>query len=154
MANPKKMLGSTGVPALCGHVKSIKITAEAAAAGVLQLSDALNQSVTEIEAALNDLPSAASITILPTDWNLDSTINSPYQYYYDIVDSTVKSTDLPIVSVAPSSLDTAADCELCPTCESLTGRIRLYSKSIPSTSIVVECWIVKGMDETNEEGDG
>lgn len=150
MANPKKLLGSVGVPALCGHVKSIKITAEAAAAGVLQLSDALNQSVTEIEAALNDLPSAASITILPTDWTQDTTIDSPYQYYYDIIDAAVNSTDLPIVSVAPNSLDTAAACELCPTCESLTGRIRLYSKSAPSASIVVECWVIRGLDEEGE----
>lgn len=144
MATKQKWLGKVGVPALCGHIKSIKQTADAAANGVLQLSDALNQSITEIEAALNDLPSAASITILPTQWALDTTIDSPYQYRYDIVDSTVKSTDLPIVSIAPSSIDTAADCEVCATCESLNGRIRLYSKFVPSASIIVECWVIQG----------
>lgn len=153
MATKQKMLGSVGVPALCGHVKSIKQTAEAAANGVLQLSDALNQSITEIEAVLNELPpSAASITILPTDWTQDTTIESEYQYYYDVINAEVKATDLPIVSVAPRSLDVTADCELCPTCESLTGKIRIYSKSLPSDNIVINCWVIEGMEE--QEGSG
>lgn len=149
MATTKKMLGSVGVSALCGHVRSIKQTANAAANGVLQLSDALNQSITEIEAVLNDILSTASITILPTDWTQNTTIASAYQYYYDIINAEVTAADLPIVSVAPNSLETTAACELCPTCESMAGKVRLYSKSRPENNIVINCWVVKGTTDDN-----
>ena len=152
MANTVKVPSKVGLPALCGHIKSIRQTANAAANGVVQLSNALNQSVSEIEAALNDLPSAASITILPAEWVKDASINTGYQYYYDIVNSEVDSADLPLISIAPGSLETTAACELCPTCESMNGKIRLYSKNVPVSSIVIDCWIIRGIAESNEEG--
>ena len=143
MAKTKKLLGSVGVPALCGHVKSIRITAEAAAQGVLQLSDALNQSVSEIEAALNDLPSAASISI-PSSWQTISTQTSAYKYYYDITVTGIDNSDLPIVTIAPNSLEVASACGFCPTCESLANKIRVFAKSQPSSAITVSCWVIKG----------
>ena len=145
MAKTKKLLGSVGVPALCGHVKSIRITAEAAAQGVLQLSDALNQSVSEIEVALNDLPSAASISIpSASSWQTISPQTSAYKYYYDITVTGIDNSDLPIVVIAPSSLEVASACGFCPTCESFTNKIRVYAKSQPTSNITVSCWVIKG----------
>lgn len=143
MATAKKLLGNVGVPALCGHVKSIKQTADAAATGVIQLSNALNQSVSEIEEALNDVPIAHSVTIPANGWTYNSSLGD-YSYYYDITATGVTANDLPVVSVAPSSLSTTANCELCPTCESLANAIRVYTKYVPDSAITVSWWAIEG----------
>ena len=129
---------------LSGNIKSIKIVAESAANGVIQLSEALNQSVTEIEDILNDLPVNNLITIPVSSWILDSSNTSGYPYYAEISNEKVTVNDLPIVSVSLASLSTATEAELCPICQSLNQAIRLYAKSVPSDSITIGYFIIQG----------
>lgn len=144
MASKKKLLGSTGVPALCSQLKSVKQTANTAAAGVQQLSDALTSSVQEIEDNMNDMiASATSVSLAVASWKQNTSLGT-YQWYYDISKSGVTTKDLPVVSVAPASLDVTSACELCPTCESLSNAIRLYAKSKPSGPISINYWIIQG----------
>ena len=88
MANDGKQiklpLYSYGFPALCAFIAAIKQTADAAGSGVLQLSQGMQESLAEIEAALNDIPSAASITISTSGWVEDNEATHSYKYYYDI----------------------------------------------------------------------
>lgn len=159
MARPQiKTLSAVGFPALCGHVKSVQTTAKKAAEGVQQLSDALNQSVQEIEAVINDFPVAASITILTTGWNQSDDTSLDFPYYYDIPAKNVDENDLPVITIAPQSQQTTADCGFCPTCESFNGKVRVYSKDIPDTAISAELFVIGGQagnfdDEEENSGE-
>ena len=94
---------------------------------------------------------ASSFSISTEGWKEITPANSmgDYNYYYDIVFSSIDENDLPIISIAPTSLSISAECELCQTCQSLNGKIRLFSKNIPESSIIISCWVIKG--QTNEE---
>ena len=139
MANQVKALGEAGLPALCGHIKNLKNI-------VFQIGNAFQETMSEIEEAINDFPVASSISISTSGWESVTPANSmgDYEYYYDINNVSIDSSDLPIVSVSPASLEVTAACGLCATCESLNGKIRLYSKDIPEEAITVSCWVIKG----------
>ena len=139
MANQVRALGNIGLPALCSHIKLLKSI-------IFELGNAFQGTMVEIEEAINDFPIASSISISTQGWQSVTPANSmgDYEYYYDINHDTIDSSDLPVVTVAPTSLEVAADCGLCPTCESLNGKIRLYAKSIPDNTISVSCWVIKG----------
>ena len=134
-----QILGATGVPALCGHIKNLKSI-------VFQIGHAFQETMSEIEEAINDFPVASSITVSAEGWQEVTPTNSmgDYDYYYDISNSEIDNSDLPIVTVSPADIATTAECGLCPTCESLNGAIRLYAKTQPEDDIRVSCWVIKG----------
>lgn len=131
-------LGRVGLPALCNHIKSLK--------GVVSImAEAFQETMVEIEEAINDFPVASSFSISADGWqSVSSDDLGDYKYYYDITNKSIDNNDLPIVSVAPGSMDTAGTCGLCPTCESLSGKIRLYAKSQPEKNMTISCWVIKG----------
>lgn len=145
MSGKIKTLGNTGLPALCNQIKSLKSV-------IVQLGDAFQGTVAEIEEAINDFPIASSISISTNGWQTITPANSmgEYNYYYDIKQSDIDSNDLPVVTVSPSSITAATTCSLCPSCESFDGFIRLYSKYLPSETIVVQCWVLKGRANSND----
>ena len=145
MSKNIKSLGDVGLPALCGHIKSLKNV-------VVQLGEAFQGTVAEIEEAINDFPIASSISISTNGWQTITPANSigEYVYYYDITKSDIDSNDLPVVTISPSSVDVAAECGVCSTCESFNGYIRIYSKDIPSENISVQCWVLKGRANAND----
>ena len=153
MANDGKQiklpLYSYGFPALCAFIAAIKQTADAAGSGVLQLSQGMQESLAEIEAALNDIPSAASITISTSGWVQDNEATHAYKYYYDITSSGTTQHDVPVLSISPSSMATAATCGLCSTCESMTDKVRIYSKYIPSSSLTATLMVLPGKTPTS-----
>lgn len=159
MANTKKVLSSEGVPALCAEIGRVKQSANL-------LSDALNQAVQEIEVALNDFPVSTSISISTSDWheNLDTSTSVIHTTYYaDVSNLEIDQYDVPIITIAPVSLDTAMRAGLCPTCESFNGYIRLYAKQVPDSPITLSYFVIKGKQQgespeydlslNNEEGD-
>jgi hypothetical protein len=154
MANDGKQiklpLYSYGFPALCAFIAAIKQTADAAGSGVLQLSQGMQESLAEIEAALNDLPSAASITISTSGWVEDNEATHSYKYYYDITSEGTTADDVPILGISPSSMSIAATCGLCSTCESMAGKVRIYAISVPSTSMVATLMVLPGKSSTND----
>lgn len=140
-----QLMGATGVSALCDHIKVLK-------GAVQTIATAFQSTMSEIEEAINDFPVASSITISASGWQAVTPANSvgDYEYYYDITASNIDNNDLPIVSVAPASIATTAACGLSPTCESLNGYIRLYSKLEPEDNITVSCWIIKGQSASEK----
>ena len=141
MANKRKVLSDVGVPAMCTEIARVKQSANL-------LSDALNQAVAEIEVALNDFPVSTSISILSENWqeNTDTEVTST-AYMYDITNVDIDQYDLPVVTISPNSLEIAASCGLCSTCESLNGVIRLYAKNAPDQNITLSYFVVKGKQE-------
>ena len=145
MANDVHLLGEVGLPALCNHIKALKSV-------VVQLGDAFQGTVAEIEEAINDFPIASSISVSTTGWHSITPVNSmgEYNYYYDIVQSDIDSNDLPVVTVSPASISVAVACDLCPSCESFNGYIRLYAKNVPEDTLIVQCWVLKGRASIND----
>lgn len=150
MANTKKVLSSVGVPTMCAQIGSALRSAKL-------LSDALNQAVDEIEEALNDFPVASSISISTSNWHENPDTDAAVihcMYYYDITNLEIDQYDLPIVTIAPTSLNAAMRAGLCPTCESMNGSVRLWAKQVPDSAIVVNLFIIKGrQDNENPEYD-
>ena len=143
MSKSIKTLGQAGLPALCDHIKSLKNV-------VVQLGEAFQGTVAEIEEAINDFPIASPISISTNGWQTISPAMGEYSYYYDIIQSDIDSSDLPVVTVSPSSITTAVTCGLCPSCESFNGYIRIYSKMVPADVITIQCWVLKGRANTTE----
>ena len=158
MAQRFKVPGAVGFPALMTHVKTIKRTADAAATSAQQLSDALNMSVAEIEAALNDFPVAVSVSIPTSGWG-SLAGSSYYGLYHDIDEESIDEFDLPVVIVHPESMEIAADAQVCGACESMNGKIRVYAHSNPVDTIELSYWIMKGnapagSDSGSDSGSG
>ena len=145
----KLPLQSYSFPALCAFVAAIKQTADTAEMGVLQLSQSMQDSLAEIEAALNDIPSAASITINTTGWVKDNKATHNYKYYYDIASKGTTPDDVPVLGISPSSMSIAATCGLCSTCESINGAVRVYAVSIPLAPITASLMVLPGKSSTN-----
>lgn len=107
--------------------------------------DATHRFVTDTEKnAWNAKPSAASVTIPTTGWGSDSTAG--YPAYYDITVAGVTVKDRANVTIAVGSLATAEACGMCPTNETLAGKIRIRAVSVPTAAISAEYWIEKGKE--------
>lgn len=140
-----KMLMEDGLAALCTHLKATKAQVTGTGTAVTALAEAVDQSLQEIEAALNDLPSAVPITLPTSGWLKDQT--AAYPYYYDIVVADITVLDRAEITIAPGSLGTVKACGLCPTNETLGGKIRVRSTTIPTTAISAEYWIAPGKEQ-------
>ena len=71
---------------------------------------------------------------------------SGYPYRLDVLAEGITGRDRAEVVLEPSSQDTARKCALCPSCETLDGRIRFWATSIPAADIAAEYWIEKGRE--------
>ena len=85
------------------------------------------------------------MTIPATGWQDDEGMTA-YPSYYDIVDKSVTDKDRASVMIAPESMSVAIACNLCPTCETVTGAIRIRAKSAPTTPISAEYWLEAGKE--------
>lgn len=93
-------------------------------------------------AGKQDKPKGISCTIPATGWEKDETEN--YPNYYDMQVIGVTAKDRVEITLAPAGFDAAAECGLCPTCESLADKVRLRAASVPSADIAAEYWIEQG----------
>lgn len=93
---------------------------------------------------MSEKPTALSVAIPVTGWSSDSDAN--YPKYYDIAVPGVTAADRAEVTIAPGSIGTAIDCGLCPTNETLAGKIRIRSASVPKAAISAEYWIENGKE--------
>lgn len=90
------------------------------------------------------IPTATPITIPTSGWQSDSTAG--YPKYYDISVTGITAKDRAEITISHSSLDTAKTCGLCPTNETLAGKIRVRAASIPTAAISAEYWIMDGKE--------
>lgn len=107
---------------------------------------AVTDAIEALDTSKVEKTEAVSIVIpAATGWGSDATVPD-YPFYYDIPVNGVTAHDRATITIAPASIGTAASCKLCPTNETLAGKIRVRSVSVPAKSIVAEYWIEQGKE--------
>lgn len=109
-----------------------------------ELTQITVKALEEMENNKADKPKATSISIPTTGWANDKSVG--YPYYYDLTVTGVTAKDRVEITVAPSSLETAKACGLCPTNETLKNKIRIRSVSAPKAAITAEYWVETGKE--------
>ena len=144
--------------ALLDHILQIRETADGNTSAVSALGKNLQgfaqqvteklkeiaEQLTELDTDKCDRPAAVSFTIPASGWASDNTAD--YPQYYDLAVSGVTAADRADVAVAPAGFRTAADCGLCPSSETLEGKIRLRAVSVPAENISAVYWLEKGKE--------
>lgn len=102
-------------------------------------------AIEEVEALKVDKRNAVTVTIPTSGWVSDTSV-SAYPYKYEISVSSVTAKDFCIINIAPSSQAAAKACRLCPTNETIAGKIILRATKIPTSSIMAEYWLEKGKE--------
>ena len=127
------------------HLKACAEAARNYASSLIgELAETISAAVGELESVKANKTAAVEITILSTGWQSDD--SGDYPQYYDIEVEGVTTHDRAEITIAPESLSTAKACGLCSTSETMTGKIRVRSISIPTTIISAECWIEDGKE--------
>lgn len=106
--------------------------------------DEVAKYVSEVDEGKVGKTNAVPVTIPVTGWTRDS--DASYPQYYDIEVTGITAKDRAEITIAPGSLDTAEACGLCPTNETLAGRIRVRAASIPQVAIAAEYWLENGKE--------
>ena len=91
-----------------------------------------------------DKTNAVAVSIPASGWGSDTSV-AAYPKYYDLAVTGITAKDRASVYIAPTSIQTAKSCGICPTCETLAGKIRIRSAQIPSAAIAVQYWVEKGL---------
>lgn len=127
------------------HLRAVAARArEFASDLVAQFAEATADVIEELDAEKADKSVSVAFDIPVTGWAVDET--TEYPYYYDIAVTGVTALDRATVSIAPSSMSIAVSCELCPTNETLAGKIRIRAMSVPVDVISCEYWIEQGKE--------
>lgn len=79
------------------------------------------------------------ITIPDAGWAEDATAD--YPHYCDIPVAGMTVQDRAKIDLSPASQKTAAVCGLCPSCETLEGKVRVRAASVPASAMEANCWI-------------
>ena len=108
----------------------------------------------EVDQMKANKPMSVPVTIPTTGWQTDSTEGAVYPQYYDIPVEGVTSKDIPQVCIARESEAAANACGMSRTCETVTGAIRLWAGSVPTTAILAECVIEEGRNENTTAESG
>lgn len=113
----------------------------------------LSESLTLVSNAIQEVDDnkvnrtgSVSSTIPTTGWVSDSTY-SDYSFRYDFSAAEVTANDLVVMTISPASLKTALSCGLCPTNQSEEGTIKVWAKSVPTSTIAIEYKIGEGPTE-------
>lgn len=153
-----KALRDGGIAALCAHIRAVMAKAQRTGGAVTALAEVLNQSLQEIEYALNDFPKSTPVTLPVTGWAMDAAGSASYPYCFDIPVEGVTAADRATVTILPDSCDTAVACGLCPANETLDppantpegqpmiGTIRIRSAAVPAKEIAAEYWVENGKE--------
>ena len=103
------------------------------------LSADITLAASDVGAA--QVPTAVSLTVPTTGWTGDSDIN--YPKYCDISISGLTAKHRVIVALSLASMSCARDCGLCPVCESMSGKLRIRAKTVPTQALSGEYYIDK-----------
>lgn len=145
-----------GFSALIHFIKQTKQASDANASDVSGLQEDVQglasqtaETFEQVDAALTamdsgkqDKAAAIPVTIPVSGWQSDS---GAYPYCCDIAAEGVTENDLAAVYIAPESMDAAAACGLCPSCETLAGVIRIRAKAVPDAALAAEYHVEKGL---------
>ena len=137
------------------HMKALALRTKAYMSGHLaMLAQEIVNSLEQMDAVKANKPLAVSVTIPTTGWQTDSTEGAVYPQYYDIPVEGVTSKDIPQVCIARASEAAANACGMSRTCETVTGAIRLWAGSVPTTAILAEYVIEEGRNENTTAESG
>ena len=130
------------------HLNHLKACAEAAKNFTNGLVGELAQSVTdaleEFESVKADKPVSTQVTIPTTSWTEDEGVPA-YPVHYDIVVQGATEKTGPRLSSHRKPWRCYRLLDV-PTCETVTGAIRIRAKSAPTTPISAEYWLEAGKE--------
>ena len=130
-------------------VEATKSFAGGIVAEALRAVTAAQQEIVEIKA---DKPTATPLTIPAGGWAIEKAVEGDeeteeaYPCYYDVTVAGVTTKDRADIIVARSSMEAALACGLCPTTETLAGKIRLRAVRQPTQDMAAEYWISTGKE--------
>ena len=104
-------------------------------------------SITAAAIEANMVQPSVAVTIPSAGWTVDNNETSSYTRYYDIPAAGVTTHDVAIVTIHRSGIAAAQAAGLCPQNETLTGKIRLRTKTAPASAIAAEYCICPGREE-------
>ena len=90
-----------------------------------------------------DKSQEVSATIPATGWSSDT---NAYPNYYDVTAAGVTAADDVRVNLDPASVSAAVACGLCPTVETLAGKLRFRALQVPASAIAVKYRIQEGKE--------
>lgn len=102
------------------------------------VSDALNTRV--------PCPTPTAFILATSAWTRNSSETSEFVYYADIAVSGLTANDYAEVNFTRASQSIVATANLCPSGDTMSGKIRIYAKNVPSASINGEYVVTKGAD--------
>ena len=94
-----------------------------------ELQNAINQATTA-GGAVNI--ATVDITIPASTWAAN---DGDYPFVANIVNADITADTIPFLSLLPASMSAAADCGICPTCETVDGALKVYAKVAPTADI-------------------
>lgn len=112
---------------------------------VAQLAQTVTEAMQEMESVKADKQDSVSITIPTTGWGVDEASES-YPNYYDITVAGVTAKDRADIAIAPDSMDIAVACEMCPTDQTMAGKIRVWARTVPADAIIAEYRLNQGKE--------
>ena len=102
-------------------------------------SETLTLLVERLEKVEKELLSSGVLTIpitIPvTGWIEDVNDTTGYPFHVDVANDAITEEMTPFLTILPVSLNTAKEAGICKTAETVTGALRVYSKTIPETGI-------------------
>ena len=129
--------------ALWQHIRASALTATYFTSGLIaELELTVSDAVGELADLKADKTESVSAIIPAAGWSSDS--STSYPNYYDIPVTGVTAQDRAEITLQLDSLETAKTCGLCPTNETLVGKIRVRASSVPTSALNIEYWIEKG----------
>ena len=131
---------------LTEHLKACAEAAKTFTNGMIaELAQTVTEAMQEMESVKADRQDSVSITIPTTGWGVDDASES-YPSYCDITVAGVTAKDRADIAIAPNSMDAAIACGMCPTCETLAGKIRVWARIVPAEAIVAEYRLNQGKE--------
>lgn len=131
---------------LTEHLKACAEAAKTFTNGMIaELAQTVTEAMQEMESVKADRQDSVSITIPTTGWGVDDASES-YPNYYDITVTGLTANDRVDITIAPNSMATAIACGICPTNQTLAGKIRVWAQAVPSDAISAEYWLNQGRE--------
>lgn len=111
-----------------------------------QITGTVADALVEMAEVKADRVEPFALTIPKTGWSAEpaATAFEDYPKFLDISVKDVTSRDVANVTIKPSSLKVVSECGLCPTTETMEGKIRLRAVKEPTAAIEAECVIWTG----------
>lgn len=120
------------------HMKSLALRAKTE---IAQLAQVTAEAIEEVEGLKLDKTQEMSATIPVSGW---LTGTGSYPRYYDLTVAGITAADEVRVYLAHDSMQTAVNCGMSSTCETLAGKIRIRAKQVPASALSVKYRIEKG----------